>query len=293
MSRIRPHLWYDTQAKEAAEYYAATFPDSRVTSIVTLRDTPGGDTDVVSFELFGQAFQAISAGPHFTFTPAISFLVSCTSKEEVEAYWQRLGDGGSALMPLEAYDFSELYGWTQDRFGLSWQVMYLGDEPGPQRITPTLLFTGEVYGKAEQALRAYAGIFGRAQLGELHHYGPDEAPNDVGTLKFGSVVLDGQVLAAMDGGGQHEFTFNEAVSLIVDCQSQDEIDRYWNALSAVPEAEQCGWLKDTFGVSWQIVPAELDDLLSGGTDEQVARVTQAFLPMKKLDIAELRKAYEG
>jgi len=153
MQKIVPHLWFDKEAKEAAEFYASVFPDSRVTHVTTLHDTPSGDADVVSFELFGQPFQAISAGPLFK--------------------------------------------------------------------------------------------------------------------------------------------FNESISLMVRCETQDEIDRYWAKLSADPAAEQCGWLKDKYGLSWQIVSTRMDEMLEAGTAEQVARLTQAFLPMKKLDIAELERAYSG
>jgi predicted 3-demethylubiquinone-9 3-methyltransferase (glyoxalase superfamily) len=97
----------------------------------------------------------------------------------------------------------------------------------------------------------------------------------------------------MDSAHTHNFKFNEAISLMVNCDTQEEIDYYWEKLSAVPEAEQCGWLKDKFGLSWQIVPTEMDEMMRDGTPEQIGRVTQAFLKMKKFDLAELRKAYAG
>jgi predicted 3-demethylubiquinone-9 3-methyltransferase (glyoxalase superfamily) len=97
----------------------------------------------------------------------------------------------------------------------------------------------------------------------------------------------------MDSARMHDFGFNEAVSLIVNCKDQEEIDYYWEKLSAVPEAEQCGWLKDKYGVSWQVTPVEMDEMMRKGSKEQVARVTQAFLKMKKFDVAELRRAYDG
>lgn len=150
--KITPHLWFDKEAKEAAEFYCSIFPDSKITNITTLHDTPSGDCDVVSFELSGQPFMAISAGPLFK--------------------------------------------------------------------------------------------------------------------------------------------FNESISFIVYCDTQEQIDYYWNKLSAVPEAEVCGWLKDKYGLSWQIAPANMDEMMRRGSKEQVARVTQAFLRMKKFDLAELQKAYE-
>ena len=152
MKRIAPHLWFDKQAKEAAEFYCSVFPNSRILQVTTLRDTPSGDCDVVSFELAGQPFMAISAGPLFK--------------------------------------------------------------------------------------------------------------------------------------------FNESISFILPCETQQEIDYYWGKLSAVPSAEQCGWLKDKYGLSWQVTPTAMDAMLRG-TPEQVGRVTQAFLKMKKFDIAALQKAFDG
>jgi predicted 3-demethylubiquinone-9 3-methyltransferase (glyoxalase superfamily) len=150
--KFSTHLWYDKEAKEAAEFYCSVFPGSRINNVTTLRDTPSGDCDMVSFELAGTPFMAISAGPLFT--------------------------------------------------------------------------------------------------------------------------------------------FNESISIMVHCDTQEEIDYYWNKLSAVPEAEQCGWLKDRFGLSWQIVPTQMDAMMAKGTPEQISRVTQAFLQMKKFDLAKLKKAYE-
>lgn len=97
----------------------------------------------------------------------------------------------------------------------------------------------------------------------------------------------------MDSAYEHQFSFNEAISFIVNCDTQEEIDDYWKKLSAVPEAEACGWLKDKFGLSWQITPTVMDEMMLGGTREQIDRLTQVVLPMKKLDIAQLQEAYEG
>lgn len=153
MQKIVPHLWFDKEAKDAVEFYVSVFPNSKINSLKTLHDTPSGDADVVSFELNGQPFMAISAGPLFK--------------------------------------------------------------------------------------------------------------------------------------------FNESISFIVYCKDQEEIDYYWDKLSTVPESEQCGWLKDKYGLSWQIVPEEMDEMMAKGTPEQIDRLTQAFLPMKKLIIADLKKAFEG
>jgi predicted 3-demethylubiquinone-9 3-methyltransferase (glyoxalase superfamily) len=293
VDKIIPHLWFDSQAVEAAEFYSSSFPNSRVTDVSTLHDTPSGDADVVSFELFGQAFMATSAGPLFKFTPAVSFLVRCRSEKDVDELWQKLSEGGAVLMPLDAYPFSERFGWTADRYGLSWQLMYADDENVQQRITPTLMFVGAVCGRAEEAIDFYASVFPDSKVGPALRYARDEEPDKEGTIKHAGFTLAGREFAAMDSAYDHSFGFNEAISFMVGCDTQDEIDYYWDRLSAVPEAEQCGWLKDKFGVSWQIVPSVLEQLLGSGTAEQTARVTEAFLQMKKFDIAELKRAYEG
>jgi predicted 3-demethylubiquinone-9 3-methyltransferase (glyoxalase superfamily) len=290
---ITPHLWFDTEAVEAAEFYSSTFPNSRVTDVSTLHDTPSGDADVVSFELFGQPFMAISAGPVFRFTPAVSLLVRCRSKQEVDEWWDRLSEGGAALMPLDSYPFSERFGWTADRFGLSWQVMYVGDEDVRQRIIPTLMFVGDVCGRAEEAITFYTSLFPGSTVGRVLRYAAGEEPDREGTIKHAGFTLAGRDFAAMDSAFEHGFGFNGAISFMVGCDTQDEIDYYWDGLSAVPEAEQCGWLQDRFGVSWQITPSILGELLRGGTAEQATRVTEAFLQMKKFDIAELKRAYDG
>ncbi|MGQ0680253.1 MAG: VOC family protein [Actinomycetota bacterium] len=246
MPKITPHLWFDNQAKQAAAFYVATFPDSKVMGVTTIYNTPSGDCDIVSFNLFGQPFMAISAGPEFQFTPAVSFLVACTSKEEANAFWNALAEGGSPFMPLGAYPFSEHYGWTTDRYGLSWQVMYSSDLQVGQRITPTLMFTGEVCGKAEEAVNFYASLFAGSAVDHVFRYGPGEEPELEGTVKHTGFTLEGNNFAAMDSSLSHEFSFNEAISLIVECKNQQEIDRFWEALSAVPEAEQCGWLNRSY-----------------------------------------------
>ena len=293
MDKITPHLWFDNQAKEAAELYTSLFDNSEIVSVRTIHDTPSGDCDIVSFELAGQSFQAISAGPLFKFNPSVSFLVACTTKDEVDALWEPLIEGGSALMPLDSYPFSEHYGWVQDSYGLSWQIMYVGNEAVTQKITPMFLFVGDVCGKAEEAITFYASVFRDSKVGDIVRYGAGAEPDKEGTVTFASFTLEGYEFAAMDSAHEHNFAFNEAISLMVNCDTQEEIDYYWERLSAVPESEQCGWLKDRFGMSWQIVPSALDKFMQDADEPTLARVTQAFLAMKKFDIAELEEAYAG
>lgn len=294
---ITPHLWFDTQAREAAAFYCALFPDSRIESVVQLKDTPSGDCDVVSFVLNGQPFMAISAGPTFTFNPSISFMVNYDpsrddkAREHLDAAWARLIDGGSALMPLGEYPFSQHYGWVQDRYGVSWQLI-LTDPAGEPRpfIVPSLLFTGDAYGKAEEAGAFYRSVFDGSEAGQLVKYPEGMEHDRPGTVMFSDFRLGDTWWVAMDSGYDHGFGFNEAISFLVTCRDQAEIDRYWAQLSSVPEAEQCGWCKDRYGVSWQVSPVVLEELMASDDQALVDRVMQAFLPMHKLDVARIEAA---
>lgn len=298
--KIVPHLWYDQEAKEAAEFYASIFPDSKITDVTTIHDTPSGDSDIVSFELWGQKFMAISAGPYFKLNPSVSFTVNFDpsrekdAREMIDEVWNKLSEGGTVLMPLDKYPFSERYGWIEDKFGLSWQLI-LSNPEGEERptIVPSLLFVGDQCGKAEEAVNLYLSIFKNSRLGHVARYPQGMEPDQEGTIMFSDFSLENQWFTAMDSAHEHGFSFNEAVSFMVYCDTQEEINYYWEKLSAVPEAEQCGWLKDKHGLSWQIVPREMDVMMSTGTPEQIARVTKATFKMKKLVLAELQKAYEG
>jgi predicted 3-demethylubiquinone-9 3-methyltransferase (glyoxalase superfamily) len=298
--KIVPHLWLNTEAREASEFYCSVFPDSRITNTNTLRNTPGGDTDIVEFVLWGTTFQAISAGPLFEFNPSISFMVNFDpsqdkeARQRIDAVWDKLMEGGKALMPLDKYPFSERYGWVQDRYGLSWQLIYT-DPEGEERplIIPSLLFVGDVCGKAEEASEIYLSLFKDTKRGAIARYPAGMEPDQEGTIMFTDFRLEGQWFVAMDSAQEHDFNFNEAISFMVYCEDQEEIDYYWEKLSAVPEAEQCGWLKDRYGLSWQIVPAAMDEMMRDKDPVRLARVTEAFLKMKKFDLAQLQRAYAG
>ncbi|HTK04088.1 MAG TPA: VOC family protein [Candidatus Eisenbacteria bacterium] len=293
MQKITTHLWYDKEAKEAAEFYVAAFPGATIKNSSVLHGTPSGDVDIVTIDVLGSEFTLISAGPLFKFNPSISFHVKCATKEEVDAIWAKLSPGGTPLMELGTYPFSERFGWMQDKYGLSWQIICVGGGDLRQRITPAMLFVGAVCGRTEEAINHYVSVFRDAKVGNILRYGQGEDPEKEGNVKYASFTLEGQEFGAMDSGREHKFAFNEAISFMVHCKDQKEIDHYWEKLSAVPESEQCGWLKDKFGVSWQIVPVAMDEMMKSGDKRKMARVTEAFLKMKKFDIAELEKAAEG
>jgi predicted 3-demethylubiquinone-9 3-methyltransferase (glyoxalase superfamily) len=307
MKNIIPHLWFDKEAREATKFYTSLFPDSSVTNTTELHDTPSGDCDVITFELWKQKFMAINAGPLFKFNPSVSFIVCFdpllfgtspaaeqVARERLDTVWAKLSEGGTALMPLSEYPFSRRYGWIMGKYGLSWQLML----PNPERerrpaITTSLMFVGSKCGKAEEAIKFYLSVFKDAKMGALHRYGKGQEPEKEDNVTFADFAIGKTWFAAMDSAREHKFDFNEAISFIVQCADQKEIDYYWQKLSAFPEQEQCGWLKDKYGVSWQITPVAMEEMMTNGTQEQIERLTQAFLPMKKLDLAKLQEAYDG
>lgn len=293
-------MWFDQEAREASSFYCSIFPDSGISNTTELHDTPSGDVDSISFDIWGYRFMAISAGPVFKFNPAISFVVNFDpsrmtgAREKINEVWDKLSPGGTVRMPLGEYPFSKKFGWLDDKYGLSWQLILSnpGGDPRPP-IVPSMLFVGENCGRSEVALNFYLSVFENSQHGQLIRYPAGMDPEREGTVMFADFMIAGQWFSAMDSARDHQFNFNEAVSFIVNCETQQEIDYYWEKLSAVPEAEQCGWLKDKFGVSWQIVPVAMGEMTRNGSPEQIERVTKAFLAMKKFDLAGLYKAFNG
>lgn len=154
------------------------------------------------------------------------------------------------------------------------------------------MFTGSVSGRAEEAINFYTSVFRDSKVGGIFRYGPDMSPDKEGTITYADYTLEGKVFAAMDSARAHDFTFNEAISFVINCKDQNEIDHYWDKLSegGDEKAQQCGWLKDKYGVSWQVVPVQLIELLSDPDHAKSQRVMQAMLQMKKIDVEELKNA---
>jgi predicted 3-demethylubiquinone-9 3-methyltransferase (glyoxalase superfamily) len=272
---IYPCLWFNGKAREAAELYCSAFKNSEITSDNKL---------VVTFESARQKFMCLNGGPEFTINPSISFFVVCETSEEIEKVWNTLLEGGSVLMPLDKYEWSTKYGWLQDRFGVSWQLSFGVIENISQKFTPALMFTGNQNGKAEQAVQFYTSVFKESGIIGIFKY--VKGDNDIeGNVKHAQFRLGNQLFITMDSSLMHNFSFNEAISLVVECNTQKEIDYYWDKLTDEGEEVQCGWLKDRFGVSWQIVPTILNELMSDPSKSQ--RVIDAFMKMKKFEIDKL------
>ena len=278
---ITPFLWFDDNAEEAVHFYTSIFDHSKINSQMHM---PDGKVLTMGFELAGQSFAAINGGPHFKINPSVSFYVACETEAEVVLLWEKLFEGGSAMMPLDKYPWSEKYGFLQDRFGMTWQITI--DKNIKQKITPSLLFTQNQHGKGKEALDFYTTLFKNASIETLSIYqkGQNSYATE-GMVLFSHFQLDGQSFIIMDAGVPQAYTFNEAVSFVIHCENQEEIDFYWDSLTVNGGAEsQCGWLKDKYGLSWQVVPTNLSKLLSN------PNAMQAMLKMKKLDIKDLEEA---
>lgn len=292
MQRITPCLWFNNNIEEAVNLYTSLFPDTSVGKIArygkegaAVSGQKEGDIMTMMFTLSGQEFMGLNGGPYYTFTPAVSLFVNCESEAEIDALWAGLSKGGMALMELAKYPFSEKFGWLQDKFGLSWQ---LNLAPRKQKIAPFVMFVKDKHGRASEAMEFLASVFNDGKIVKIDRWAAGEHEPE-GTVKHGVFELGGLEFMAMDSAMDHQFGITGAISFIVDCESQDEVDYYWDRLTGSGGKEsQCGWLEDRFGISWQITPTVLGKLMEdpkGG-----ARVAQAMFRMRKLDIATLEAA---
>ncbi|KKQ45678.1 MAG: 3-demethylubiquinone-9 3-methyltransferase [Candidatus Moranbacteria bacterium GW2011_GWC2_37_8] len=295
MRKITPFLWFKDNAQEAIDFYVSIFSkaESKKSTHYTEESAeasgqPEGTIMTSEFQLEGQDFVALNGGPIFKFTPAISFFVSCQEPDEIEKLWERLSHGGKVLMELDKYPFSERYGWLEDKFGVSWQLNFADAE---QKIKPALMFTGDQFGKVEEAMKFYTALFEGSGIDKIERYTAGENDKE-GAIKYAEFTLSGKNFVAMESSMEHAFTFTPAISFVVDCQAQEDVDKFWEKLSEGGEKGQCGWLEDKFGISWQIVPAALGEMMSDPDKEKSRRVMKAMLEMTKLDIEKLKQAYE-
>jgi predicted 3-demethylubiquinone-9 3-methyltransferase (glyoxalase superfamily)/uncharacterized protein YndB with AHSA1/START domain len=287
MQKITPFLWFDGQAEEAANFYASIFPNSKADNVFR----QGEKALTVGFNLDGQTFTALNGGPLFKFNPSISMFVLCETEEETDRVWGHLMEGGMAMMPLDNYDWSAKYGWCQDKYGFTWQVAVRAEDDFGPRFTTAFLFTGPHRGKAGEAIKFYNEVFPDSSINVLVPYGP-EGPGEDGTVMYANFSLMQQPFIAMDNSSDApNYTFNEAVSLMVNCDGQAEVDYFWEKLTANGGAEsQCGWLKDPFGVSWQIVPTEMFQLFADPDPGRAQRAMGAMMQMQKIDLEQMRQA---
>jgi predicted 3-demethylubiquinone-9 3-methyltransferase (glyoxalase superfamily) len=294
---ILPCIWLDAEAEEAGAFYIATFPGGRIAALSRYPEgsdnpsgKPRGSVLTVEIEIAGQRCTLLNGGPQFRPNPSISFFVHVDTGDEADRLFGALAAGGKVLMPLGKYPWSDRYGWVEDRYGVSWQVV-TGPSFEAFTIVPCLMFSGPRHGQAEKAMTTYTRIFAKGRIDSIERYAAGEGPE--GKVKHGRFALDGQLVVAMDAHQQHDITFDEGLSLQIMCKDQAEIDRFWNALGEGGEPGPCGWLKDRFGLSWQVVPTAVTTWLAGPDAAARDRVWSALLPMKKLDLAALERAFVG
>jgi predicted 3-demethylubiquinone-9 3-methyltransferase (glyoxalase superfamily) len=297
LQRFTTCLWFDSNAEEAMRFYASVFENAKIGSIAyygeaghEVHHRPNDSVMTVCLTIDDQELMGLNGGPIFTINPAISFYVTCKSQNEIDNLYKKLSNGGSVLMELNKYPFSEKYAWVNDKFGVSWQLN-LTDKTS-QKISPCLMFTGDQQGRAEEAIKFYTSIFKNSNVDYLVKY--EEGEPATGKVKHAGFKLDGQQFIAMDSPIEHAFGFTPATSFIVNCKTQSEVDEMWEKLQAnggLPS--QCGWLTDRFGVSWQVVPTIIEHMVTEKDKAKREKVLAAIMKMEKLDIAELEKAYNS
>jgi predicted 3-demethylubiquinone-9 3-methyltransferase (glyoxalase superfamily) len=301
MQKIIPCLWFEKDADIVARYYAGIFDGAKIKNTQTGMTGPGGGFSTAEIEIFGHEFFLLAAGTHFKPNPSISFFVNFDpsrddgAEERLNQLWEKMSPGGKVLMELGAYPFSRRYGWIEDKYGVSWQLI-LSNPDGEERpvIVPSFLFVGAVAGKAESAALFYQSVFRESKPGIVARYPKGSKTDPEGTIMYSDFRIENQWFAAMDSAHPgHSFSFSEGVSLMIQCEDQAEVDYYAGRLSVAPEAEICGWLKDQYGVSWQVAPRKLLELQNHPDKAKVARMNQAMYQMKRLDLAALEKAFNG
>ena len=277
--KITTCLWFNNQGKEAADFYRTNFTDAKVVAQSVM---------VAEIDISGHRFTLLDGGPKYRPDASISFFYICETEDEINRIWKALTKEGTVLMPLEKYDWSEKYGWVNDKFGVSWQFSLGKIKEVGQKITPCFTFTGKLYGRAEEAISHYSGIFKNSKADGILRYGKNEQPDKDGNVKHAQIAYEGQKFMFMESAQQHNFFFSEGVSLTIHCETQEEIDYYWEKLTESGAESMCGWLKDKFGVSWQIVPRMLNEIMSDPA--KAGKAAKAFLEMRKLNIEQIVRA---
>ena len=276
---ITPCLWYNGQAQEAAALYCSVFTDAKITAqspIVT-----GINVSVHSITL-------LDGGPMYKPNPSISFFYICEKEDELNKIWDAFSKEGTVLMALDKYPWSEKYGWINDKFGISWQISLGKISDVGQKITPCFMFTGKQYGRADEAIAHYSSIFRNVKVDGILRYGANELPDEEGKIKHAQFALNDQKFMIMESAAPHNFSFTEGISLTIHCETQREIDYYWEKLTESGAESMCGWLKDKFGVSWQIIPTVLNKIMNDPA--KAGKAAQAFMSMRKLNIEQIVQA---
>jgi predicted 3-demethylubiquinone-9 3-methyltransferase (glyoxalase superfamily) len=294
MQNIQSCLWFENNAEDAVSFYSSVFKNSKTDKIAyygkntaEVSGKEAGTVLTIDFILENLSLIAMNGGPQagIKFSPAVSFFVYCDNVTELDEYWRRLRTGGDLLMELKNYPWSERYGWCKDRFGISWQLMLVKDSNISHKIAPAFLFTNDLYGKGEEAINFYTSIIPNSRVEYINR------DSENGSVSYAEFILNEQKFVLMESGDPaHTLSVTPAISFVLNCDTQEEIDTYWNKLSFGGNPGQCGWLDDKFGVAWQVVPTKLAMWVSGDP-KKADNVMEALLKMHKLDIQELENSY--
>lgn len=277
MNSIYPCLWFDTDIKQISDYYCGIFKNAIHKS----------NNPITSyFSLMGTPFLALNGGPKYKVNAAISYYVYCGDEPEIERLYAELLLEGKILMPLNKYPWSEKYAWIEDKYGVNWQLDVASID-SDQKILPSMLFVNEKMNKLKEAINFYTHIFPNSNT-VIESPCPPEMNMATDAILFAQYKLSGFLMNSMSSSHPHEFDFTPGNSFVVECDSQQEIDHYWDKLGEGGTYNKCGWLDDKFGVSWQIVPAILGSLMSDPAKAQ--KVMEAFMKMDKFIIADLESA---
>jgi len=276
---ITPCLWYNGQAQEAAALYCSVFTDAKITAQSPI---------VTAINVSGHSITLLDGGPMYKPNPSISFFYICEKEDELNKIWNAFSKEGTVLIPLDKYPWSEKYGWINDKFGISWQIALGNLSDVGQKITPCLMLTDKQYGRADEAIAHYSSIFKNVKVDGILRYGANELPDQEGKVKHAQFALNDQKFMIMESAAPHNFTFTEGISLTIHCETQKEIDYYWEKLTESGAESMCGWLKDKFGVSWQIIPTVLNKIMSDPA--KAGKAAQAFMSMRKLNIEQIVQA---
>ncbi len=246
---------------------------------------------VNNIEVEGQTLMFLNGGPMFRPNLTLSLMMMCQSREEAESYYKALSENGKVMMPLDSYPWSDCYAWVEDQYGISWQI-YFTEEAYRQKFSPVMMFTGANNGKCKEAIDYYTNIFPDSTVGGIMEYteGQGDTAGNVAHARF---VINDYVMMAMDSSHDHKAQFSEGTSITIMTRDQEETDYYWNRLTAEGEESRCGWLKDKYGFSWQIVPHRLIELTNTHEVEKARKAFGAMMKMNKIIIRDIEDAYNS
>lgn len=273
---IYPCVWCNNNALEMANFYISVFPNTEIVD---------QNKWVVVLKMKSQRIMLLNGGDRFKPNPSISLMYLSSSEQEIESIYKKISSNGKNLMPLDSYPFSSKYAWVEDRYNVSWQLITANQDDIIQTVVPTLMFIGNNNGKAEESIDFYTSVFANSHKRGISRYTGNEGETK-GNIQHAEFIINNYLLMTMDSSYPHAFEFTGGVSLVVECKNQTEIDYYWSKLTSDGgEENMCGWLRDKYGVSWQITPAIMKDILL-----KSPKVMEVMMTMKKLEIKPLLEA---